>query len=162
MQDGHEATPPALRTPPCSLWTPNDVASSVVLDPVAVNDSIFWNTMSTERNLPAGLVGCGATLLFLTTEDPSRFLPRRWGVRTRSAGVSRSDASYSLLNCITFLVGVSPPASVVSFITISPGLTARRLSTRLPCKCGLCAIEAKTSVAIIMLCRFQTKPTKRP
>ena len=104
---------------------------------------------------------CGATLLFLTTWDPSRFRPRRSGIGTaslvsnntsRSAGVSRSDASYSLLNWIAFLVGVSLPTSVVSFITISPGLTVRTLSTRLSRKCGLCVMPI-----ILMSIDFQAK-----
>jgi 5-methylthioadenosine/S-adenosylhomocysteine deaminase len=56
MQDEHDGDASGFADAALLAVAPNDVASSMVLDPVAVNDSIFWNTMSTERNLPAGLV----------------------------------------------------------------------------------------------------------
>jgi hypothetical protein len=56
MQDEQDGDASGFADAALLALAPNDVAGSVVLDPVAVNDSIFWNTMSTERNLPAGLV----------------------------------------------------------------------------------------------------------
>jgi 5-methylthioadenosine/S-adenosylhomocysteine deaminase len=56
MQDEQDGDASGFADAALLAVAPNDVAGSVVLDPVAVNDSIFWNTMSTERNLPAGLV----------------------------------------------------------------------------------------------------------
>jgi 5-methylthioadenosine/S-adenosylhomocysteine deaminase len=56
MEDEHDSDTSGFADAAVLALAPNDVAGSVVLDPVAVNDSIFWNTMSTERNLPAGLV----------------------------------------------------------------------------------------------------------
>ena len=56
MEDEHDSDTSGFADAALLAVAPNDVAGSVVLDPVAVNDSIFWNTMSTERNLPAGLV----------------------------------------------------------------------------------------------------------
>jgi 5-methylthioadenosine/S-adenosylhomocysteine deaminase len=56
MEDAHDSDASGFADAALLALAPNDLAGSVVLDPVAVNDSIFWNTMSTERNLPAGLV----------------------------------------------------------------------------------------------------------
>jgi hypothetical protein len=56
MEDEHDSDTSGFADAALLALAPNDVAGSVVLDPVAVDDSIFWNTMSTERNLPAGLV----------------------------------------------------------------------------------------------------------
>jgi 5-methylthioadenosine/S-adenosylhomocysteine deaminase len=56
MQDEHDGDASGFADAALLAVDPDDVAGSVVLDHVAVNDSIFWNTMSTERNLPAGLV----------------------------------------------------------------------------------------------------------
>ena len=80
MQDGARGDASGFVDAALLAMDRNDVTGSVVLDSVAVNDSIFWNTMSTERNLPAGLVAAVqpfycATLLFLTYGDPSRFCP---------------------------------------------------------------------------------------
>jgi 5-methylthioadenosine/S-adenosylhomocysteine deaminase len=56
MQDEQDGDASGFADAALLAVAPNDVAGSVVLDPVAVNDPIFWNTMSIERNLPAGLV----------------------------------------------------------------------------------------------------------
>jgi hypothetical protein len=56
MQDEYDGDASGFADAALLAVAPNDVANRVVLDPVAVNDSIFWNTMSAERNLPAGLV----------------------------------------------------------------------------------------------------------
>jgi hypothetical protein len=56
MQDGARGDASGFVDAALLAMDRNDVTGSVVLDSVAVNDSIFWNTMSTERNLPAGLV----------------------------------------------------------------------------------------------------------
>ena len=102
MQDEHDGDASGFADAALLAVDPDDVAASVVLDPVAVNDSIFWNTMSSRAQSSRGPGRCGANLLFLTYGDPSRFRPRRSRVRTasivsnitsRSAGVSRSDAS---------------------------------------------------------------------
>jgi hypothetical protein len=56
MQDEHDGDASGFADAALLAVDPDDVAASVVLDRVAVNDSIFWNTISTELNLPPGLV----------------------------------------------------------------------------------------------------------
>ena len=61
MQDEYDGDASGFADAALLAVDPDDVAASVVLDGAAVNDPIFWSTMSAEPNLPAGLVAAVQT-----------------------------------------------------------------------------------------------------